>query len=391
MNKKQVCYVLLTFWATQNLFGHEHGDKSGGVKSLDVCLTKGKQHLLIGEGGAKEDQTRLLYLSSTDDGRTWSEPVQVNTEMPAPHGIARGADAQIAAAGNHLVAVWQTAGGDAYGGGPMATALSSDGGKTWRAGPKPADDSLNIGHGYIDITADERGTFHLVWLDSRNGKQGLYYARSDDGGEHWSKNVTIDPRTCECCWNAIAAHDNKLFVLYRQPDPRDMALAVSDDNGSSWRKASTVGAFDWHFNGCPEVGGALAFTPNKSFAVTWTGKPDVAGVYAWQSTDGGASWTSRKLGSFATRNPDIAASGNELAAVWDENGREIVAAVSTDFGNTWKTQRIAEVEEGANHPRILGAANGFRVFWTQSDAGKISWRSAELKAATNLKSKQNAP
>ena len=124
MKRKQLCFALVSLWTAQVLCGHEHQNKFGGVKSLDVCLANGKEHLLIGEKAADESKTRLLYLCSTDDGRAWSEPVQVNVGMPAPHGLARGADAQIAASGYHLIAVWQTAGGDAYGGGPMAEAAA---------------------------------------------------------------------------------------------------------------------------------------------------------------------------------------------------------------------------------------------------------------------------
>jgi Neuraminidase (sialidase) len=378
MNRKQLCCALLSLWTAQLLFAHDHEDKSGSVNSLDVCLTNGKEHLLIGAAAAGENKARLLYLSSTDNGRTWSAPVQVNAGMPAPHGQARGADAQIAASGDRLIAVWQTAGGDAYGAGPMATALSSDGGKTWRSGPQPADDNLNIGHGYVDITADEKGVFYVVWLDSRNGKQGLYYARSDDGGEHWSKNTTIDPETCECCWNAIAAHEGKVFVLYRRIDPRDMALTASTDGGKTWRKDSTVGAFDWHFKGCPEVGGNLAFRAGELYSVTWTGKPEMAGVYVWNSANGGLAWNSHKLGTPNARNPDIASRANEIAAAWEEGGKGIFVATSDDSGKTWATQRVAGAAEFATHPRLLGDLRNFRVFWTEMAGEKIVWKSAEL-------------
>lgn len=375
--RTQLRFALICFWLALAAQAHEPATGSSGVNSLDVCLSGSREHLLIGETASGE-KPRLLYYSSSDGGHTWSQPVEVSKGLAAPHWLARGADAQIPAAGDCVIAVWQTAGGDAYGGGPMATALSSDGGKTWRPGPNPGDDGLNIGHGYIDITADDRGAFHLVWLDSRNGKQGLYYARSDDGGEHWSENVAIDSATCECCWNAIKACDGKLFVLYRDMDPRDMKMARSDDGGRSWR-TMPVGVFDWHFNGCPEVGGGLAFTPNELHAVTWTGRQEVAGVYTWNSKDDGAIWESHRLDGPSARNPDIASRGNELAAVWDESGKGIFAASSRDSGKTWTTARVPEANEGATHPRVVGGVTGFRVFWTELAGEKSIWRNVELK------------
>lgn len=121
------------------------------------------------------------YRGSEDGGEKWSEPVCVDKGMPPPDKASRGMDAQIAGASDRLVAVWETKGTDAWGGGPMATAISSDGGKTWKPGPNPADDGATSGHRFIDVAADEDGAFHLVWLDGRAGKQGLQYARSGDG------------------------------------------------------------------------------------------------------------------------------------------------------------------------------------------------------------------
>ena len=80
-------------------------------------------------------------------------------------------DAQLAAApdGQHLVAAWTTAGTqDRFGRGPIATAVSADGGATWAPGPNPADDGLSTGHAFLDLACDAKGSFHLVWLDGRN-------------------------------------------------------------------------------------------------------------------------------------------------------------------------------------------------------------------------------
>src|SRR5262245_65139412 len=142
--------------------------------------------------------------------------------MPRPDVVHRGMDVQVAASGRRVVAVWQTRGAGHFRGGPMATAISADGGATWSAGPNPAEGGSTQAQGFIDIAADSEGHFHIVWLDSRGGAQGLRYARSTDGGLRWSKNQTLDPETCECCWNTITtAPGGAIAVLYRDKDPRD--------------------------------------------------------------------------------------------------------------------------------------------------------------------------
>src|SRR5688500_455378 len=112
-----------------------------GVASLDVYVAGDRIHLLTSSPDIK-------HRYSDDGGETWSAPIALGKGQPTT--IAkRGMDVQIAAAGDKIVAVWPTAGTDKMGRGPMATAISGDGGRTWRAGPNPADDRLTIGHSFI--------------------------------------------------------------------------------------------------------------------------------------------------------------------------------------------------------------------------------------------------
>ena len=138
-----------------------------------------------------------------------------------------------------------TAGTDKWGSGPMATALSNDGGATWRPGPKPADDGSTTGHGFIDIVADDVGILHLTWLDSRDGKQGLRYARSEDAGKTWAVNITAKAGTCECCSNAIVAGGGHTTSEPKQlGDASAIQGAVSADAGITWSNAKRLSSPD---------------------------------------------------------------------------------------------------------------------------------------------------
>jgi hypothetical protein len=214
---------------------------------------------------------------------------------------------------------------------------------------------LTAGRGFIDIAADANGNFHLIWLGSRSGKQGLRYTRSLDGGTTWEKNQTLDDETCECCWNSIATDSNGgVFALYRDKDPRDMALAISRDNGATWKRTGVVGKFD----GCPHVGGYAAATRDgKLHAAIWTGIEDKAGVYHLTSTDG-ATWSASKQMPHRSHRPDIAANADgKLALVWDG----IVE------GEKWsEPRRLSAPNTNATHPRVVSTLQGFRVFWTET-------------------------
>jgi hypothetical protein len=301
-------------------------------------------------------------------------------------GVAhRGMDVQVAGSGRRVIAVWQTPGVGFFRSGPMAVAVSEDGGRTWRAGSNPADDRSTKGQGFIDIAADAKGHFHVVWLDARSGVQGLRYARSTDGGMTWSKNQTLDAETCECCWNTITtAPGGTVAVLYRDKDPRDMASVHSTDGGRTWTKPTRVGVFDWNINACPHVGGGLAWVPRGNsrqvHATVWTGTAASQGIYYLTSLDGGASWDEpKRLGDSGAWHPDVAVGdGDAVAAVWDahtESGLAIFTAASRDGGKTWsELRRLSKEGASASHPRIVWTPRGFRAFWTEwTDGMDAEW------------------
>jgi Neuraminidase (sialidase) len=300
-------------------------------------------------------------------------------------------DVQIAAAGERVVAAWTTFDASSrFGRGVIATSVSSDGGRTWRPGPNPADDGRDGDHAFIDLAADDRGGFHLAWLDARAGPKGLIHARSDDGGVTWNRNVIVDAETCECCWNTLAtAPGGRVLLLYRDKNPRDMALAASADGGRSWTAPVPVGRFNWTFEGCPHVGGGLATAQTaaglRAYAVVWTGRADAAGVYTLASPDGGKTWGAPlRLGDGTAWHADVAAAGERVTAVWDARAGDdtaVFASTSTDGGKTWPAAtRLTPAGVNASYPRVVHTGKGFRAFWTEQLEGKpVQWRSRGLE------------
>jgi hypothetical protein len=351
------------------------------VESFDVVADDDRLHLLLTVRKAKEAPVQLVYTESFDAGRSWHAPSRVETGNDPSHK-PHGRDIKLAVKGNHRVALWNTAGSGFMGNGPMTSALSADGGKTWVPGPNPADDGSDAGHGFYDLAADDGGALHLAWLDNRAGQQGLIYARSDDRGRSWSENVVVDAATCQCCWNTLLPLKNgALRLLYRDDDPRDMRLASSPDAGKTWRKETTVGKFNWSFDGCPHVGGALAHTQQdgqeRLHALVWTGREGREGLYVLNSEHDGSTWSPpQRLGGDRGTHGDMAASGKNLLAVWDAataQGFEITASRSDDEGQSWlSAQRLYAGVHPASHPKVVATKQGFAVFWTErsADGGK---------------------
>ncbi|MDD5216358.1 MAG: sialidase family protein [Methylococcales bacterium] len=361
-----LCLISCASVSTQNALDYKTAANLAEVQSFDIYQDGETLHALVSGLKNKDDKTQTLhYLNSSDNGKHWSNSVEIPNNFSSSLA-ARGNDVQLAANGGNLVALWQTQ-GELPNYGALVSVYSHDGGKTWHAGKNPAVDNSGD-QSHADVIADKQGRFHVVWLadPEENGYQSLRYARSNDNGENWQPPQKLDDSSCSCCSNTLAiSPNNQLHVLYRDMNPRDMTLLSSNDFGANWQHKETVGEFNWHFDGCPHVGGAIAFDENNDFyASVWTGEPSKSGLYTVNSI----SKTPVKIGKNATHS-DMAILENRVILVWDEmskDGTGIFVAESSDKGASWSTpRRISTTGTSSTHPRIVAGDNNAVVLWTQ--------------------------
>lgn len=355
--------------------------------SFDVYSDGSKIHALF--AAAVNDKPPYIgYLRSDDGGRHWTAPVEIGHHIHSALESKIGNDLQIAAFGDTLLAIWQVS-GEIPGMGPLVTLSSVDGGQNWTQGVNPTASETDQSH--ADLAADAQGRFHLVWLDDRdeNGYQGVRYARSIDAGRHWEQAQTIDDSSCSCCWNRMTVTpDGQLNVLYRDMEPRDMALAQSNDGGLSWQRTSTVGEFNWIFDGCPHNGGGLAISGDRSLhSLVWTGAENKAGLYHLYSADGGKIWSAPQ--AMGVEPPafhsDIAVIDAEhVAAIWDALGPEgstVMISESADNGGNWSSPRLLSAAgSSASFPRLIATQSGWLAMWMEQKSGAAKqWMSAILQ------------
>lgn len=356
--------------------------------SYDIYVEGDILHALFVAATANPKQAYIGYLRSIDGGQHWSTPVEIGHYIPTTLESNAGNDLQIAAHGDVLMAVWQVT-GEIPGMGPLVSLFSLDGGLSWAQGSNPTASEVDQSH--PDLIADQPGRFHLVWLDDRdeNGYQGLRYAHSSDAGQHWELAQTLDDSSCSCCWNRLLLGTNgEVNALYRDMQPRDMALAQSSDAGQNWQRISTVGEFNWQIDGCPHNGGALAKSGEHTLhSLVWTGAEHKAGLYYLQSNDNAKSWTLPQVmgdGSLAFHS-DIAALGDKrLLAIWDAGkaeGSVVMISESFDKGGHWSNaQQISTPGSSATFPRIVATTDGFLAMWSEQKPGADKqWLSATLK------------
>ena len=330
-------------------------------------------------------QKEVYHVRSDDGGSTWSDSVRVDVGLEAVTSTHMWIGPQIAAKGDQLVAVWTVEGTGFMGRGPLVSALSSDGGKTWESGPAPSPQPDRGGQAFPDLVVDEAGSFHVVWLGKLDGSRdkSLLYAKSSDAGASWEETNVVDPESCECCWNRlVVGSDDSLFTIYRNRDPRDMSAALLQAGSNQWNELGHVGAFDWQFDGCPHVGAGIlpigSGDDRYLHAVVWTGEAKSAGTYYVRSTNNGKTWGfPNRIGTPTSIHCDISGvEGGPLMRVWDnwdESGKFVFGSASSDNGKTWGEARVlSSPESSADYPALVRLLAGFRLFWFETtDAGKF--------------------
>jgi hypothetical protein len=308
-----VCYIAFDRLGTFNYWGH--GATRNGIfirRSLDGGKTWEAEHIPVAEqlsqpGIPFEDKPYIvadntkskyagnLYIGwtrwrltdsqmvlsrSTDDGKTWSAPIEIDAHPGLPrddNGAAEGFDGVVAPDGT-LYAIWSQDD-------DLMLTWSRDGGKTF-SHARPvihtapimfAVQTLERANGFPQIAIDPKSKrLYVTWSDYRNGDLDVFIASSDDGGKRWSEaaRVNNDPihNGAEQFfqWLAVDPTDGSVNVLFydRRGDPRNqkqiVALARSTDGGHTFNNYAWTdepleasGVFFGDYTGLAAYGGRV--------------------------------------------------------------------------------------------------------------------------------------
>lgn len=233
--------------------------------------------------------SQILLSRSTDDGQTWSTPIEIDNHRGLPrddNGANEGFSGVVGPDGT-LYAVW----GD---GNHIAMTTSRDGGRSFSR-PRNVIDTAPImfdvqgverSNGFPVIDMDRKtGRLYAVWSDYRNGGVDVFSSTSIDRGRTWSSAIRLNSDPLHngadhfFQWLAVDQANGAANVIFydRRGDPNDrkatVVLARSTDAGGSFQNYAWTetpfdpgGVFMGDYTGIAAYGGRV-------YGV-WTEKPD---------------------------------------------------------------------------------------------------------------------
>jgi hypothetical protein len=319
--------------------------------------------------------------SAAVDGDTWTKPV-VALRSPSDDASDGSAyEPTLAVLGDRLHVLW-SGGPDGkiwYSRAFLSDVDSAGGWEVPRPLPAPSgspSDSFETGSS-PHLVADAGGTLHALYAVPVNEGRGIYYVRSDDGGETWSDSVPVFG-AAEAGWAAVdeprLALDGNGVVhatwvraaLAADQPPQGVYYARSEDGGGTWSEARLVaeGAYGW-----PQV---FANGPGTVHLL-------------WNAATGSRTWFHRWTGSTVQRNTTGSASDSAVEGQNAWGGWTRPEQVP-GFGNVPGPLGLVADEGGTLHMTGLarnqsGETALLYVTWSEGRWGEPETQPLEVKSA----------
>jgi hypothetical protein len=309
--------------------------------------------------------SEIFYRKSTSGGSNWTSTKRLtwNSEPSTAPAVSVDSSNII-----HIVYYDNTPGNE-----EIYYKRSTNGGGSWTTKRL----TWNSGHSNDPAIAVEAGnTIHVVWHDFTPGDSEIYYRRSTNGGTSWGgvKRLTWTSAPSYTP-DIVVDSSNKIHVVCSDysPSPPDIFYKRSTDEGGTW---GSMKRLTWTSG--LSINPKIASDSSNNIHIVWQdytpGTPD---VYYKKSTDEGSTWGSVKRltwTSAPTYSPAISVdSSDNIHVVYDDdnpgNG-EIYHKRSTNGGMSWTSKRISWSPSPSGYSAMaVDSGNAIHLVWQDYTPG----------------------
>lgn len=208
----------------------------------------------------------------------------------------------------------------------------------------------------------------------------LYYAYSSDQGKTFSKNLKLSDNSCVCCRIAMSVDNNKLPVIAWRDiygdNIRDHSL-ITFSSPLQAEVKQRLSHEQWKIDGCPHHGPSIDLDSSNNVHASWFNDIDGPHVLFYANNHSSDRVFTKPMGfgdaNKQSSHPYIINLKQHVYLVWKEYDgvkTQIMLKRSTDNGRLWsKAQSISETPGASDHPLLI--KNDLEVYlsWHNSTDG----------------------
>ena len=213
----------------------------GAAFSPRIALDSG-EGLNVVWGDTGEPGARVVYVRSTDQGVTFTEPLIISRESTTAFEPEIAVDSQ-----DSVNVVWQD---EASGVSAVMFARSTDGGASFSPPRRVSSGDGRASEAHI--VADASGRLNVVWVDESSGSSQAYYSQSTDHGETFSEPINASNMPAGNVHKpVVVVFNNIVHLAYQDGDlfgedsgDRQVYLTTSEDGGLTFGASRQVSRAD---------------------------------------------------------------------------------------------------------------------------------------------------
>jgi len=384
----QTAYSGTTLITSKNITSNES-------KSIDPNIATSGTNVYVAyvDTDSANSDTDVFFTRSTNSGTDFETPYILDTTLTKTvvTSAANSGSVEIATSGNNVYVVWEEndpsdSNTDVY----IAVNTNSGASGSWTVKPLSNDVGTTKSTSTTPKLAVSGSNVYVVWRDNADSETNIYISISTNSGSTFdttTKLTTVSGANTP----EIAASGDNVYVIWRDTNESGNSINFrgSNDKGATFSTET-----DLDSDSTNTKSGQKIVVSGSTIHVAWIEATGNDVLHRAITDNGGGSFTlvptssvdTIRDGSTALGELEIAASGNNVHAVWhetDANAKtQIYYSRSTNSGSTFGTPtNISSDTNNAITPQI--AISGTNVFITWGVFVGVTNRDIFLKTSTD--------